>query len=77
MDTSSAVQSQKATAPTLGKRFELRFVNLFNPGRALSFPCTETGEVLTESMSERALENYVCARSEIGCTYAVPQVRIA
>ena len=55
-------------------RFELRFESLFNPGRALAFPCDERGQVALDALSERARHNYLYARAVVGREYATPAV---
>jgi hypothetical protein len=56
--------------------FELRFVSLFNEGRALAFPCDASGQVDIDVMSERARANYFYARTVIGREFARPAVLI-
>jgi hypothetical protein len=56
---------------------ELRYQSLFNPGRALSFPCDAEGHVLMDALGDRALANYLYVRVVVGREYAMPQVRIA
>jgi hypothetical protein len=34
--------------------FQLRFTSLFHTGRALAFPCDAAGEVVLDSLSDRA-----------------------
>jgi hypothetical protein len=55
-------------------RFELRFQFLFNPGRAMIFPCDSNGHVDLDSLSERARNNLYFVRTLIGRDYAVPEV---
>lgn len=55
-------------------RYELRFQSLFHEGRALSFPCNERGEVDLDALGEKALLNYLRARTTIGRDYAHPAV---
>jgi hypothetical protein len=55
---------------------EIRFQSLFHAGRALCFPCDETGDVAMDAMSERARENYLYARAVIGREYAYPCVSL-
>ena len=60
-----------------GKRrgaFELRFDSLFQPGRALSFPCDAAGRVNLDDLGERARCNYLFARAVTGRDYAHPAV---
>lgn len=56
--------------------FELRFVSLFNEGRALAFPCDASGRVDIDVMSERARANYFYARTVIGREFASPAVLV-
>jgi len=55
-------------------RFELRFESLFNPGRALAFPCDDKGCVPMDALSDRARCNYLYARAVVGREYATPAV---
>ena len=54
---------------------EIRFQSLFHAGRALCFPCDETGRVALDALSERARNNYLYARAVVGREYAHPCVR--
>ena len=63
------------TASCPHSRFVLRFDSLFEPGRALAFPCDEHGDVLLDALSERARRNYFYARVVIGREYSVPAVQ--
>ena len=54
---------------------ELRYQSLFNPGRALSFPCDAEGHVQMDLLSSNALANYLYARVVVGREYATPLVR--
>ncbi len=54
--------------------FELRFVSLFEQGRALSFPCGPNGEVDLDRLGERARANYFYARTVIGREFFTPAV---
>lgn len=58
-------------------RFELRFESLFNPGRAMAFPCNEQGAVELDSLSERARKNYFYARAVVGREFATPAVSLS
>ena len=55
--------------------YELRFRSLFQPGRGLSFDCDSAGNVDLDALSERALQNYLYARTVIGCEFFIPVVR--
>ncbi len=65
------IENSNASPPS---RFQLRFQSLFHAGRALAFPCTANGDVLMDSLSSKALENYLFARAVIGHEYATPVV---
>ena len=56
------------------KQYQLRFESLFNPGRALAFPCDAGGHVEMDSLSERAKRNYLYARAVVGREFATPAV---
>lgn len=58
-------------------QFELRFANLFDEGRGLSFPCDRAGQVDLDRLSDRARANYFFARSAIGREFRCPAVRLA
>jgi hypothetical protein len=53
---------------------EIRFQSLFNPGRALSFPCDAQGRVELDALSDRARDNYFYARAVVGREFAFPSV---
>jgi len=55
--------------------FELRFNSLFDPGRALAFPCDARGAVDLDALSERARANYLYARAVLGREFEFPAVR--
>jgi hypothetical protein len=55
--------------------FELRFRSLFDEGRGFAFPCDAAGHVDMDSLSRRALNNYLYARSVIGREVAMPAVQ--
>ncbi len=59
----------------LPSQYELRFQSLFHTGKALSFPCNSRGDVLLDSLSAKALENYLFARAVVGHEYANPVVQ--
>jgi hypothetical protein len=54
--------------------FLLRFASLFDPGRALCFPCDAAGSVPLDTLSEQARSNYYFARTLIGRDFAMPAV---
>ncbi len=58
----------------LASPYELRFESLFNPGRALAFPCDERGLVALNALSEPARHNYLYARAVVGREFATPAV---
>ena len=55
--------------------FELRFRSLFDEGRGFAFPCDAAGHVDMDSLSQRALNNYLYARSVIGREVAMPAIQ--
>lgn len=65
----------RCTLPRRSPSFELRFVSLFNDGRALAFPCDDAGHVDLDALSERARCNYFFARTSVGREYACPAVQ--
>lgn len=69
MSTSAVVSASPADTG-----YELRFGHLFLEGRALAFPCTASGEVRLDALSERARANYLYARALVGREYAQPAV---
>lgn len=64
-----------ATTTSLHVGFELRFDNLLDEGRGLTFPCDDTGSVDMDALTDRARNNYFCARALVGRDYATPVVR--
>ena len=57
-----------------GDCFELRFASLFDPGRALAFPCDARGCVELDRLSEPARSNYFYARTVVGREFSNPAV---
>jgi hypothetical protein len=55
--------------------YELRFNALFTDRRSYSFPCDARGRVDMDSLSERALNNYLYARAMMGLEVSWPDVR--
>lgn len=64
----------RETSPQPLGRWYLRFGSLFHEGRALTFPCDESGEVQLDALSERARANYFYARAVVGREFATPRV---
>jgi hypothetical protein len=54
---------------------ELRFASLFYPGRGISVPCDESGQVDLDSLTERLRVAYFDARALVGLDYAFPRVQ--
>ena len=54
--------------------YEVRFQSLFQPGRALSFPCDREGHVDIDALSAEAKRNYLYARAMIGREFSTPSV---
>ena len=61
-------------AESSAARYELRFADLNRIGRALAFPCDETGAVDVSALSPTLGESYRRARSRIGRDLAYPAV---
>jgi len=55
--------------------YELRFTSLFDPGRALCFPCDRSGWVDTDVLSYKSVINFLRARDAVGIDFATPVVR--
>lgn len=55
--------------------WELRFDALFEGRRGFAFPCNAEGQVDMDTLSERALNNYLYARAMMGREVAWPAVR--
>jgi hypothetical protein len=70
-DTMHAAPNSSVSQPA----FELRFPSLSGTGRALSFPCDASGSVHMDSLSARALNNYLLARALMGRDYGWPSVQ--
>jgi hypothetical protein len=70
------IASASSTRPSVRRdsSFSLRFDSLFDPGRALAFPCDEQGQVELNDLSERARLNYFYARAVVGREFATPAV---
>ena len=60
-----------------GARFELRFHSLVDEHSSLAFPCDAAGHVDMDSLSEKALENYLYARMVVGCEFSRPVVSVS
>jgi hypothetical protein len=52
--------------------YELRFEDLFHPGRGFAFPCDADGHVDMDALSERGRHNYLFARAVVGRDLALP-----
>ena len=66
----SSLATQDAVAA-----WELRFEPLFRGRRGYVFPCDSQGQVDMNSLSERALQNYLYARAMMGRETAWPRVQ--
>lgn len=64
----------RASNPSPAARYEIRYQSLFDPGRALSFPCDAEGQVPMHDLGRRAFSNYLYARAMVGRDYASPVV---
>ncbi|MBS0454461.1 MAG: hypothetical protein JSS14_24460 [Proteobacteria bacterium] len=59
----------------LAAGWELRFEPLFAGHRGFVFPCDAQGQVDMNSLSEKALQNYLYARAMMGRETAWPRVQ--
>lgn len=66
--------SASLTATAARAAYQLRFESLFDPGRALAFPCDDHGHVELDSLSDRARDNYFYARAVVGREFLTPIV---
>lgn len=64
-------------ALALVSHYELHYARLLGVGRSFVFPCDAAGNVELDSLSERARENYLFARSAVGVEMSLPTVRAA
>lgn len=64
-----------STSPREAARYELRFQSLFQEGRGYAFPCDAAGHVDMDGLNERALTNYLYARTVIGREFCTPAVQ--
>jgi hypothetical protein len=55
---------------------ELRFHSLRDAGRFYAFPCDAAGNVDMDSLSDKARQNYLYARTVIGREFSHPAVMI-
>ncbi|WP_372524476.1 hypothetical protein [Piscinibacter sp.] len=62
--------------PQAGAHYELRFQSLVDQGRAYVFPCDAAGHVDMDALSERARDNYLYARTVVGCEFSMPAVLV-
>ena len=68
-------RSPEASSVTAARpRYEVRYSSLFEPGRALAFPCDDKGQVDLDALSEAARNNYLYARATVGREHCSPQV---
>ena len=76
MTMSSGSATASVAASAVGEaRYELRFTDLFDPGRGFAFPCDARGRVDMERLSGRELLNYLFARALVGKQMSAPTVR--
>jgi hypothetical protein len=59
---------------TTATSYELRFISLFQAGRALAFPCDEQGRVPLEALPPAARGNFQRAQQAVGREWATPAV---
>ena len=67
-----------SSMPSRGQAaFQLRFISLYQAGRALTFPCDANGLVDIDALSGRARNEYFYARTVIGREFARPAVQVS
>lgn len=64
-----------ASAAAHGGSHELRFASAFHPGRGVSVPCDERGQVDLDALPERLRNAYLGARAMVGREYLCPTVQ--
>ncbi len=57
-----------------GIGYQIRYQSLFQQGRALAFPCDCEGHVDLNTLTPRAMDNYLFARAMVGREFATPSV---
>lgn len=65
------------SSASAGPDYLLRFRSIFDGGRGLAFPCDRQGRVNMDSLSDRALNNYLYARTVVGREFLTPAVEPA
>jgi hypothetical protein len=65
----------EVTNAEAGCMHELRFVSLFDRGRAVAVPCDAQGTVDLDVLSERMRVSYFSARARMGRDFAYPVVQ--
>jgi hypothetical protein len=73
MNAQTPAHSHRSQAVT----HELRFASLFDPGRGVVVPCSESGCVDLDLLTERLRVVYLGARAMVGREYAYPTVQRA
>ena len=61
------------TAPVCAH--ELRFASAYHPGRGVSVPCDERGQVDLDALPDRLRTAYLGARAMVGREYLCPTVQ--
>jgi hypothetical protein len=73
--TTMTTSTFAALASAGSQSHELRFASLYDPGRAISVPCDESGRVDLDSLTEHLRAVYFGARAMVGREYAFPTVQ--
>lgn len=61
--------------PEHATTFELCFHSLLDTQRALSFPCDAAGRVDMDTLSDKARDDYLYARTVVGRVFRPPAIR--
>ena len=67
-------EANNLAASAAAARYELRYRPLFGVGCGFVFPCDANGNVALDSLSERALKNYLYARVVTGSQFEWPSI---
>jgi hypothetical protein len=59
-------------ASAMTSTHEIRYQSLFDPGRAMTFACDSEGYVPRDTLSDRALANYLFARAAVRAGTCLP-----
>jgi hypothetical protein len=67
--------AERPRPPAPACSHELRFASAFHPGRGVSVPCDEHGDVNLDALPDRLRNAYLGARAMVGREYLCPTVQ--